>query len=60
MDSQDTTRHGVLADDSVRVSLILPKHVKGQVDELAVEKNQTASDVMRECIAKGVGKCVHR
>lgn len=55
MESADITRHGVLADDSIRVSLILPKKVKGQVDELATIKNKTASDVMRECIARGVG-----
>ena len=48
------TRHGVLADDSVRVCVILPRSLKEQVDTVAADKKRTTSEVIRECVMKGM------
>lgn len=48
------TRHGVLADDSVRVCVILPRPLKEQIDTVAADKKRTTSEVIRECVMKGM------
>lgn len=54
MDAPDITRHGVLADDSVRVCVILPRSLKEQIKTVADGRNCTTSEVIRECVTKGI------
>lgn len=48
------TRHGVLANDSVRVCVILPRSLKEQIDTVAADKKRTMSEVIRGCVIKGI------
>lgn len=48
------TRHGVLADDSVRVCVILPRSLKEQINTVAADKKRTMSEVIRGCVMKGM------
>ena len=54
MGESKTSRHGVLADDSSRVCVILPKSVKDDVDAIASSTKRRSSDVIREYVMAGV------
>jgi hypothetical protein len=50
------SRHNKYADDSARVSLIVPKQFVDSVRNISAKSGRTMSDVMRECFVVGYVK----
>ena len=52
-------RHNRIADDSCIVSLIIPKSLKRDIDDVAEDTKRTRSDVMRKAMFAGV-RMIHK
>lgn len=50
------TRHGVIADDSVRTCTIIPRTIHEEIRGLRGKSRPTVSAVVRECIILGLDK----
>ena len=53
---QDTNRHGVMADDSRRLCVVMPNNLVEQLTAIAKTKSMTVSNLVRQYCFEGVIK----
>ena len=52
--SQKTSRHNIMANDSVAISVVIPKQMKDSIAKIANKTGNTISHGIRCCIAKEI------